>query len=480
MGYTRPVPNLEARIRTEQEVHNALVSLETRHDLLRHQVDGWRVWPLLRFSVGMALQGLQFRWASGGWSSIGMTSVLKHAATDLWAVSRPPRARLAAAVYDSDLTSDPVNGRIKDIFFDDLLEAEGDWFKLEHLTNRHYAGARRRALHRSQATTTLPKLLSLLLARMGGIPEAGPCAESIAAALQVTGFDAATLSREFRKFAWRKRIYRSLLRRVQPRTLLVLAAFGEHALVAAARELGIRVVELQHGTLGRYHFGYSWTSDALPHKSSMPLPDRIFLYGDYWKRELEAGSFWNDELRSVGSLRMDGFASGVRPKGSDLTLVVTTQGMESDRLIAFLKETLRLAADRDPLRLRIRLHPNEGPRTRDEVEAALGRRPDVEVLLPTDPPSTFELIAGADVHASIASTCHYEALGLGVPTIILPFANYETVLRLRESGHAFLARTPEELLHLVRELKGRPVPAGVRSTYFQPGALDAMRRELAT
>ena len=56
-----------------------------------------------------------------------------------------------------------------------------------------------------------------------------------------------------------------LLKRIRPRILFV-ADPGEYAIVAAAKELGVKVIELQHGINDRYHCGYAWTRYALPYK----------------------------------------------------------------------------------------------------------------------------------------------------------------------------------------------------------------------
>jgi len=70
------------------------------------------------------------------------------------------------------------------------------------------------------------------------------------------------------------------------------------------------------------------------------------------------------------------------------------------------------------------------------------------------------------------------ALGLGVPTIILPFATHESVLSLYEVGHAFLAYTPIELLDILLRWKGREVPNEIGEFYFKTGALENMKRDV--
>jgi hypothetical protein len=111
-------------------------------------------------------------------------------------------------------------------------------------------------------------------------------------------------------------------------------------------------------------------------------------------------------------------------------------------------------------------------------EGAFKDDPRVQVLLGNEDPSTFDLLTLVDFHLSISSTCHYDALGLGVPTIILPFATYENVLSLHELGDAFLARTPTELLDILLRWKGREVPNEVGEFYFKKGALENMKREV--
>jgi hypothetical protein len=93
-------------------------------------------------------------------------------------------------------------------------------------------------------------------------------------------------------------------------------------------------------------------------------------------------------------------------------------------------------------------------------------------------PSTFELLRDADLHLSISSTCHYDALGLGVPTVILPFRTHEVVGNLVEAGHAERADSPADLLRIVLGGRGRRVPPEVGGYYYEPGSLENMGREL--
>ena len=100
----------------------------------------------------------------------------------------------------------------------------------------------------------------------------------------------------------------------------------------------------------------------------------------------------------------------------------------------------------------------------------------MRIVLGTEMPSTFTLLSQADLHLSIASACHYDALGLGVPTVVVALSGYTVVDRLVALGHAPSVNTPQELVELVAEHQEHIVPQAVREMYFKPGALENIRR----
>jgi hypothetical protein len=127
--------------------------------------------------------------------------------------------------------------------------------------------------------------------------------------------------------------------------------------------------------------------------------------------------------------------------------------------------------------LYVKLHPVYET-SKESYKAAFGGNSRVHVVLGNEPPSTFELLTQAQLHVSISSTCHYDALGLGVPTVILPFTTHDIVLSLHQAGHAYLAYTPQELLEIVLHCKDHAVPPEISEWYFTSGALENIKREL--
>jgi hypothetical protein len=291
-------------------------------------------------------------------------------------------------------------------------------------------------------------------------------------------FDGPWVLDRLRHFVSSKRVYRALLRRVRPAYVLTNEC-TEYALVAAAKEHGACAMELQHGVSDRTHAGYGWTDYAVPYRASMPMPDRLLLYGEHWKRELDVGGFWGDSLRVVGCPRVDRYRQVTTARPQDRTVVLfTTQGLDTGRVTSFLRQFLESVQGRVPVRLVIKLHPQHDCDPQVYLETLTPFRESVAVIPGNEAPSTFELLSGSHLHISIASATHYDAIGLGVPTIILPFQTHEVALPLSYAGHANLARTPADLAALVVRARELVLPAGVSEYYFRSNAVSNTLKEL--
>jgi hypothetical protein len=115
---------------------------------------------------------------------------------------------------------------------------------------------------------------------------------------------------------------------------------------------------------------------------------------------------------------------------------------------------------------------------KESYRRTFGSNPNVQVILGFELPSTFDLLVRADFHMSIASAAHYDALGLGVPTIVLPLVGHELVQQLIDDGHAYLSKTPKDLLSYLLQSRGKSVPPELSAYYFKPGAIQNMHQEL--
>lgn len=456
-------------VRTEAEAAIILGRFESEHRLFELSVEGVSIWRLLRFPVGFALQNLPFER-----THLPRGDLLVSLMRSLRDLARlPGGVRYAVKSYVSALRV-LGEGGYEDIYFERLLEEVPGGVRLFSFNAAGYAG-RRGSSSAPTIDCTAVTILGALLARVFPVREGDAAfarlSTLIADDLGLEGFPSGRIRRMFSSFWWQSRLYGWVLRRLGARTVLA-ADTGERALLAACQRLGGRFIELQHGIFTPDH------PDALPahalraaQTTELLLPDRVALYGDYWfsrqsgsalgkaGRLLSAGSSVIEKLRAR---RMAAF----RPAEDCPHMVVTTQGIDRDALIAFLSRFLALYEE--PCALTVKLHPAYDS-SRELYNKMLGGDSRVRIVSGRDDPNTYELIAGSDLHLSIASACHYDALGIGTPTLVIGLAGYPLVQDLLDAGDALFAGSPEALAEIVSQRAWKVVSPAVSDKYYRHG-----------
>jgi hypothetical protein len=459
-----------------------LRALETRHDLLRHRFAGWSCWPLLRIHAAQALVAPE-AWPKGGATGYRVRELARLAARDLWALARAPRGVTALVVTNSNYRTEQEGGRWRDVLFDDFTRGLDRVYRLERITTRTMHARNSHALFPCAASNAWFDVALLGLHRLRR-PSARCRAVAEAVVRDLAGEPAlarltvAAVSQRLADFAVQKQLWRLLFHRLRPRVVLMDDGYYQHDLIAGAREAGCRVAELQHGIFLADGAEYCWPDAALAHQAHMPVPDRFFTFGDTWMNLLAKDSFWGDRARAVGSARIDRFRAATadrpRPAGATCTLLVTTQGIAREALAQMLGDLLRRAADWPGLRLVVKLHPGYDPDP-EPYRRACAADPRAQVILGSGEPGTFDLLTQADFHASISSACHYDALALGVRTVVLKLPTHDMVAavsgdRVADAG---------ELLAALRQPR-EPLSASVGDSYFRRGAVANFHREFAS
>ena len=469
---------LDERV-TPAQALSRVSELEAAHDLFRLDVEGWSAWALLRYAVTAAMAYPSM--AAGGTPSPG--SRLRQALGSLTEVARLRPAKVLVKTY-STARGDLVDGKYKDVYFDDLLIALGSFSKIESVNHLAFAERSRRAWVPTDLNTSGLELSAGLLGRIKPPRDAervaGELAAFIRGPLGVDGFGQAFITRHLAHFAWSKRLHAMLLRRVRPEIVMIADNF-DFPLVAAAKEAGVPTVELQHGVLDRFHAGYAWPASLAGKRERLPLVDYVFTYGRHWGDVLDQLPFWRGRVRNVGSLRMDAYRRLPiqRPAGS-FTVLCTTQGVDGAALAEFLCRFMVLARPHLPVRLVVKVHPvYDGDMA--VYRAVLAGQPDVSVLQASEGVPTIELLKSSHLHVSISSACHFEALALGTPTAIVPFAHCEDVMAIHEAGHAPITATPEALVALALQLNKEPsaVSESTSDYYFRLNALSHMKQAIS-
>jgi hypothetical protein len=231
----------------------------------------------------------------------------------------------------------------------------------------------------------------------------------------------ALLAREVPKHRRLRALYRALLKRQRIQTVYVVVAYFHQHIVGAARDLGIRVVELQHGAISPFHLGYSYPGRP----TVADQPDELWCFGSYWTDVADLPGGMTTAV--VGAP----FLPAPRPK-DPRRVVFLSQGTVGAELVHVAEA---VAKEHPELEVLYRLHPSE--RASDYtipgcVQLSAGG-------------NTLELLAGATYQVGVSTTALFEGMALGCRTAVADLPGHEYLDPAIARGHALLMSHPSEL-----------------------------------
>jgi hypothetical protein len=453
----------------------AFKALETRCRLFAVRVDGWSAWRVMRNFAYYSAAALPLVSPARSQASrvraalVGSLRLAGH-------LLRGRRVDVLVKTARSALRMDTPAGA-RDVYFDGFL-GEYRHFKLEEVNSAQYDDQARRARHPAHLDAVVFTFWGKVLSKLKPAPApAADFARTVSAELARevdVHIPVAALLERISTAYWQGRLYGLLLARLRPRVVLG-SDTGDYGLMIACAKAGIPFIELQHGIFDAKH------PDAVPTDAEgtdreLLIPDALASRGAHWVNAL-AGTRHAAAARLMGNELIDQAldARAADAGGADRphTLVVTSQGLDVESLAQWLSDMVAAAPPGLDWRLRIKLHPvyDLGATAFDALEAD----DRVEVVPGAAAPNVFQLLSQADLHLSIASACHFDALAIGVPSVVVPLSGHEIMLDAIDGRSLVLATDPAE----VWTSPPAPPSQSDRMAYSQPGFLDNMRALIA-
>jgi hypothetical protein len=419
-----------------EDLTDELTRFESKHPVGHWFWQGWRVWPVVRTRLALALHG-----DTNGLAASPERRPTRLARSLAWRRRRLGRwlgERVhAAADVPADvifLTASDRGQRLGRRFTNTVVDPWAEAFRSagSRVTvwslgdPRWPVGVRHASVQRALDRDRAARAAQPVGAAPEWFEELGAwAAEALDADLRWR-----SLAGDLRSVVSASFVLEEYLRRARPRALVLDCWYTREALGAAlaAHRLAIPVVDLQHGIQGHGHPCYAGWSPA-PEGRYEVFPDRFWVWGEADAQSLVAsnpGVIAPEQVQAVGNRWLSrwveatdrrterAIARAARPARRRRVVLVTLQEGVSyqDGLVALMR-----AAPEDWL-WRVRLHRRS--RTRPErVQAALaaasGRR--VEAVSATREP-LYALLRSASAHVTAFSTCALEALAFGVPTLL--------------------------------------------------------------
>ena len=245
--------------------------------------------------------------------------------------------------------------------------------------------------------------------------------------------------------------YRELFEKRKPEKVFVVVAYENHPIVAAAKSLGIEVIELQHGTITDYHLGYSYPEKTRLGGEIPYFPDKILSFGDYWMNEKTSPI----SMENVIPIGFSYFESQSRDfidiNVVDNQILFISQGVIGKYLSGIAFE---LAKKRSDLKIIYKLHPGEYETWRQNypelVEAS--DFDNFEVIDNSKIP-LYKLFAESNYQVGAFSTAIYEGLMFNCKTFIVDVPGVEYLDDLIEKNYVFKISDIDDLSDNLNKFK---------------------------
>jgi hypothetical protein len=210
--------------------------------------------------------------------------------------------------------------------------------------------------------------------------------------------------------------YSLLFKKKDIKELYLVCSHGKEGIIKAAKDLNVKVSEFQHGTMTKYHMGYSF-----PNNPHIPyFPDEILLFGEFWSDSTPL-PLEKSALKFVG---YEDFNQKIRlhkdiKKKNKITFISQwTVGQD------MIKKAIEVAKDHLEYKIIYRLHPSEYENKQFYLNKIKESKLD-NLEIGCIKKTVLEEIADSKYVIGVYSTAIYEALALNCKVMLLSFYGIE-------------------------------------------------------
>lgn len=417
-------------------------SLEEKYDLLNLEVEGIKIWQAARFRIYTELSSRLKIVDSKSSKDFSLPNLIRNLSKMLFkSIFGNPMCRkrkVDGMIFNSGRKF-MVDGKLIDPYIDPLLPKLGttSYEIVDGLSSfKHVKGYRQtnlsfddaqflRAILRSkfkkiafdQRTKELISTVKDEIAKRWGI------------AFDLEGL----LMRQYLIFESNYAYYHKLLKKRAPKFVLQVCAYDhKKALTAAAKELGIVVIEMQHGTIGKYHMGYSYPK----HDAIAYFPDHLWIWGEYWLKDTPI-PLNSQHIVRTGFPYLEERIQLFKaiPKKPKQVLIIS-QGTIGRAIFAQMAECYEKLKEYEFI---IKLHPGEYARWKEEYEdlVMLSRQSNIKVVESNDIP-LYQWMAESAYVIGVYSTAIYESFCFDCKVLLLDLPGIEHMQGLIENDYALV------------------------------------------
>ena len=241
------------------------------------------------------------------------------------------------------------------------------------------------------------------------------------------------------------RYFKRVLKKVKPKIILEVVSYMDpnFAINQLAKGKDIPTVEIQHGTMGKYHIAYNFPKGV----QLDSFPDYIFSFGQFWKDttrlpidqsrvEVVGWPYFEKKVEDHKSLESISYRKII------LFISQPTIGEALSILATELNEIL----DQNEYKIIYKLHPSEFSNWKEKYPWLIKKNIYVADSAFYD---VHHYLSKAFVQVGVASTALFEGIGYNLNTAILKAPTHEYMEELYRNGMAVLVEDANQLLSFI-------------------------------
>lgn len=440
-----------------KELCEKLWILEEELNLLDFEIKGVRIWELLRFRVFSELSKelcgysqAQTEMNSFKDKLLNVIGLIKNA------VTRNPFKR--NYTVDFLLFDHPrkinVNGKNIDIYTDKFIESQSerkfDVIESPYLWKHNTSNVRRNRKYTDHEILRIYMMKKINCFKL--TDKELRIIEEIKSEIQ-SRFGNVSIELQkmtikyLENFIYKINYYKKLFRKRKPKKIFVVVSYSNIPIIAAAKDLGIEVIEFQHGVITDYHFAYNFSD---PTKKLKYFPDKLLTFGEYWGKtkgfpkqtEIEVYGFpyLNQQLKKYNNT----------PKKSKQVLFLS-QGTIGKQLSI---QARKIAETMPEYYFVYKLHPGEYDRWKNEYpDLVIASQLENFEVIDNNEKNLYSFFAESEFQIGVYSTSIFEGLTLNCKTILLNLPGIEYMEDLIKHEIVEVANTSDEVKNIIKKYK---------------------------
>ena len=227
------------------------------------------------------------------------------------------------------------------------------------------------------------------------------------------------------RFKLSNKLYLILFKKIKPKVVYSVSSYSYLGdMIYAAKSLGIKTVELQHGVVSRYHMGYSFSKKInLDYYS-----DVFYSWGTFWNKSIE-NAF--NEIEINGFQYFRDRSKEYQNIEKENKILILSQAALGGKI---MNETLKVINSLSDFQILYKLHPSEYKMYKKYTSfSTLSSYDNITFF---EDCNLYQLMSISKIQLGVFSTALYEGLGFSCKTYLFDLNGIEYMQHLIDSEYA--------------------------------------------